>query len=158
MLRGIRNVWSFLAMKGATMSKSPNKEHAEEATQERNNHNIELGRRGENAAVAFLERRGFEIVERNWRCKVGEVDIIALEDSTLHLIEVKTRMSEEQGFPTESITSTKRKKYEVLAEVYLRSANIPADTCITFDAIGIIVTGENTAFLKFHRDVLTVDR
>jgi putative endonuclease len=50
-----------------------------------------LGDRGEDAAAAYLERSGMTIVERNWRCKAGEVDIIAIDGEELVLCEVKTR-------------------------------------------------------------------
>ena len=59
----------------------------------------ELGSRGEDAAVRSLERRGWEVVERNWRCQLGEVDIVARDpDGQLALVEVKTR-SRPQGAP-----------------------------------------------------------
>ena len=51
---------------------------------------LELGRRGEDAAMHYLERCGFEIIDRNWTCRFGEVDIVAVEDECLVFIEVKT--------------------------------------------------------------------
>ena len=54
-------------------------------------HNIELGRRGEEAAARFLEKRGFEILERNWTCSAGEADIIAQDDLSLIHISEPTR-------------------------------------------------------------------
>lgn len=64
-----------------------------------NMHNKDLGKRGEDAAAAFLERRGFDVLHRNWVCAAGEADIIALDDDALHFVEVKTRMSDRNGFP-----------------------------------------------------------
>ena len=67
-------------------------------------HNLELGMRGEDVACLFLERRGLEILERNWRCKSGEADIIALDTDALVFVEVKTRSSESNGLPEEAVT------------------------------------------------------
>jgi len=58
-----------------------------------------LGERGEDAAVAFLERSGLTIVERNWRCSAGEVDIVALDGEVLVLCEVKTRRTAARARP-----------------------------------------------------------
>ena len=60
-------------------------------------HNIELGKRGEDAAARFLYRRGYEIVERNWTCSAGEADIIARDEEWVVFVEVKTRSSCEKG-------------------------------------------------------------
>ena len=69
----------------------------------------ELGRKGENAACKFLERKGFTILERNWVCAAGEADIIASIDteygSELHFVEVKTRKSTAKGFPEEAVNA-----------------------------------------------------
>ena len=116
-----------------------------------------MGARGEEAACAFLIRRGFDVLERNWVCAAGEADIIALEEDTLHFIEVKTRMSDARGFPAEAVDTAKRARYERIAELYLRSIEDGDDVCVTFDVISIIVTGEHRAFLRFHRNVLAGD-
>ena len=57
----------------------------------------ELGKKGEDAATKFLLRRGYKIVERNWRCPAGEADIIAFDGSTLVFVEVKTRSDIDKG-------------------------------------------------------------
>lgn len=119
-------------------------------------HNKELGKRGEDAAAAFLERRGFDILERNWGCKFGEADIIALDEDALHFVEVKTRMSDRNGFPAEAVNANKRGKYERMAEVFLTHYDGP-DTAVTFDIISILVTGEHRAFLRMHRNVFSND-
>jgi putative endonuclease len=80
----------------------------------------ELGRVGENTAARFLIRRGYSILERNWRVRGGEVDIIVAKDSTLVFVEVKSRTSTEYGTGEEAITYTKRKRLIKAAKVYLR--------------------------------------
>lgn len=119
-------------------------------------HNKDLGRRGEDAAAAFLERRGFDILERNWTCKAGEADIIAQDEDAIHFVEVKTRMSDCCGFPAEAVDAGKRRRYERIAEMYLAGYEGP-DIPITFDIVSILVTGEHRAFLRMHRNVFSND-
>lgn len=113
--------------------------------------NILLGQKGEKAAAAFLARRGFDIIERNWRCGAGEVDIIATEDESLHFVEVKTRSNCDKGFPAEAVDASKRERYEKIACCYLRTYE-PTDIPVCFDIVSIVATGENRAFLRFHRN------
>ena len=115
-------------------------------------HNLELGMRGEDVACLFLERRGLEILERNWRCKSGEADIIALDTDALVFVEVKTRSSESNGLPEEAVTPEKRRRYEEIALAYLR--NFRDFSCITvrFDVVAITLLGPDRAFLRYHKD------
>ena len=80
----------------------------------------ELGRRGEEAAAAYLERIGFEILDTNWRTKAGEVDIVARDGATLVLVEVKTRRSLAAGTPEEAVSPTKQKRLARLAGAYVQ--------------------------------------
>lgn len=80
---------------------------------------IRLGRRGEELAAQELQRRGYEIVERNWRCEVGEADIIARRGSIWAFVEVRTRRGETFGTPEESITPKKRARMQAVAERYM---------------------------------------
>ncbi|MCL2883001.1 MAG: YraN family protein [Coriobacteriia bacterium] len=111
----------------------------------------ELGNKGEGFACSFLEHAGVKVLERNWHCQAGEADIIALEDDELVFIEVKTRSSLDKGFPEDSVTRKKRQRYELIAAYYLSDYEGPSRR-IRFDVIAILVTGENQAFLKHHRD------
>lgn len=96
-----------------------------------------LGQWGEDAAVDFLIRIGFTILERNWRFKHREIDIIAREGDDLIFIEVKTRRSVQYGFPEESITAKQRKAVMGAASVYMRRCSFYRD--IRFDVIAIQV-------------------
>ena len=109
----------------------------------------ELGRRGEEAAARFLERRGFEVLERNWTCFAGEVDIIALQEDALCFIEVKTRSSVQKGFPSEAVDGRKRDRYERIAACYLKE-NVHDDLRVRFDVISILALGGDRAFLRHH--------
>lgn len=127
-----------------------------EITNHDNHHNIDLGRKGEDAAVKFLESKDFEIIERNWKTAAGEADIIAKDDEYIHFIEVKTRMGDGRGFPEESVTKKKRRRYESIAEMYLQTYD-GDDIGITFDIISINVLSNSRAILRFHRNVLSCD-
>lgn len=109
----------------------------------------ELGKRGEEAATRFLERREYEILDRNWKCIAGEADIVALQDDTLCFIEVKTRKDAQKGFPSEAVDTRKRSRYERIAACYLKDHDY-ADVRVRFDIIAILVLGEDRAFLRHH--------
>ncbi len=78
-----------------------------------------LGRQGEELAVRELLRRGYEIVDRNWRCAAGEVDVVARQGELWSLVEVRTRRGDEFGSPEESLTTAKRERMAAVAEYYL---------------------------------------
>ena len=69
--------------------------------------NQQLGRIGEDTAKAFLECKGYRILHRHFRCRAGEIDLVALKGRILHFIEVKTRQGDAYGHPAESITPKK---------------------------------------------------
>lgn len=116
----------------------------------------ELGRRGERAARMFLERRGHEILDINWTCFAGEVDIVSLDDDALCFIEVKTRRGTSAGFPEEAVTARKRDRYEKIAACYLKEHDF-ADMRVRFDVISIMVIGEHRAFLRMHTNAFGVE-
>ena len=115
----------------------------------------ELGRRGEDAAAAYLERSGMTIVERNWRASPGEVDIVALDGDEIVLAEVKTRRTARKGTPEEAVTPAKQRTYARLAQAY--AAHAGADVPIRFDVISILVLGEDRALLRHHRAAFVPD-
>jgi len=80
---------------------------------------VRLGRRGEELAVAELAGRGYEIVTRNWRCQVGEVDVVARRGGVWAFFEVRTRRGREFGTPEESITPNKWQRMIDVALTYL---------------------------------------
>jgi putative endonuclease len=115
----------------------------------------ELGRRGEEAAGAYLERVGFEILDMNWRTRSGEVDIVAREGATLVLVEVKTRRSLKAGTPEEAVSPTKQKKLGRLAAQYVQGMSDEPDA-VRFDVVTIYVLGEDRALLRHHRAAFTM--
>lgn len=97
-----------------------------------------LGRTGEGYAALHLERLGFTIVARNHRTRHGEIDLIAADDRTLVVCEVKTRRGE--GSPWESLHERKRRQVRRMAAAYLASAeDRPRRPQVRIDAIGVVV-------------------
>ncbi len=82
------------------------------------------GQFGEETATAYLVAKGYKIVARNWRCLVGELDIIAQDNQTLVFIEVRTRRGIRFGQAAESITPTKQTRLVELAYTYLQELNL----------------------------------
>jgi putative endonuclease len=78
------------------------------------------GARGEERAAAFLREQGYRILDRNYRCTLGEVDIIARDGSTVVFVEVKTRSSERFGTPQAAIGLQKQKRMTAIALYYLK--------------------------------------
>ena len=111
----------------------------------------EVARRGEDAAAAYLERTGMRIEARNWRCKSGEIDIVAYDGETLVLVEVKTRRSQKAGRPEEAVSETKQRRIVRLAEAYMASAGVAQEGPVRFDVIALRVLGEDRALLRHYR-------
>jgi len=80
---------------------------------------VTRGAEAENRACAFLERKGLKIIERNYRCRFGEIDIVALSGATVVFVEVRSRTSEAYGGAAGSITPAKRKRLLATARHYL---------------------------------------
>jgi len=99
----------------------------------------QLGRLGEQLAAEHLTRRGFEIVERNYRTRWGELDIVAYDGRTLAFCEVKTRRLTTSGRdPLESVHSLKRSKVRKMAARWLiERTDRPYADNVRFDAIGV---------------------
>jgi len=98
----------------------------------------DLGRRGEELAAAHLEALGLVIMGRNWRCREGELDIVA-SDGLRQLIvcEVKTRSGDGFGTPAEAVTMGKRRKLRRLAQLWMAERQMPW-TSVRFDVVGVM--------------------
>ena len=80
------------------------------------------GESGESLAAAFLEGRGLRILSRNYRCRFGEIDLVAESGATLVFVEVRARRSDTFGGPAASITAAKRRRLVAAARHYLAAA------------------------------------
>ncbi len=109
------------------------------------------GRHGEDMAAAWLEKKGYTLLERNWRFRHWEVDIIASKEKFLHFIEVKTRHSLRYGRPEESITRDKMTNLKNAAEEY--QYQHPEWKYIQFDVIAITIIEEELKEIFMIEDV-----
>lgn len=99
----------------------------------------ELGRRGERIAERALVARGYEILDRNWRCPDGEIDLVARDGDALVFIEVKTRSSTAFGHPFEAITPGKLSRLRRLAAIWLHDHHpVSGVARLRVDAVGVI--------------------
>jgi putative endonuclease len=100
----------------------------------------ELGRHGEDAAVSHLRASGMVVLERNWRCRIGEIDVVALDGDCLVVCEVKTRRSTRAGSPVEAVTVAKLRRLRRLTGVWLAHQDRHFRR-IRIDVIGVRLAG-----------------
>lgn len=96
---------------------------------------LSLGERGEMAAWNYLLLKGYKLLEKNFRCALGEIDVIAERENRLVFLEVKTRSSHNFGRPEEAVGPEKQRKLIQLAQLYLKSRNRTGP--ISFDVLSI---------------------
>ena len=97
------------------------------------------GKFGEDRAVGFLKKNGYTVIARNYRCRVGEIDIIAEKDEYLVFVEVKTRKNDRFGQAREFVTYSKQQKIRRTAQLYL--ALHETDKQPRFDVIEVYIPG-----------------
>lgn len=102
---------------------------------------LEDGARAEQLAAAFLQRRGLTVVERNFRCRAGEIDLILRDGATLVFAEVRLRKGGAFGGAAASITPQKQRKLRLAAQCYLQS--LPTEPPCRFDALLLDRLDEN---------------
>jgi len=95
-----------------------------------------LGAQGERAAENFLRQQGYTIVARNYRSRLGEIDLVALEASTVVFIEVKTRAHSGSGTPLESVHRRKQRQIQRAAQQYLSEHRLQGRNA-RFDVVGV---------------------
>ena len=99
----------------------------------------DLGKTGEDLAAEYLIKKGYQILERNWRSGHKEIDILALKDDTLVVVEVKTRKTNDYGEPDIEVGAYKQQMLIWAADAYVRYKNLDVD--VRFDIISIILNG-----------------
>jgi putative endonuclease len=95
-----------------------------------------LGALGEQRTVAWYEAAGYRVVARNWRCRDGEIDLVALGADVVVFCEVKTRTSDRFGSPAEAVTPLKQRRLRSLAVQFLREHPQPVGT-MRFDVASV---------------------
>jgi putative endonuclease len=102
-----------------------------------------VGRTGEDAAVQYLLQRGYCILERNYRCRFGEIDLVARDGDTLTFIEVKTRRSRTFGPAAAAVTHTKQRHLIKASQMYMVQHGKRDDLC-RFDVVTIDMDGQES--------------
>ncbi len=103
-----------------------------------------LGRAGEEIACEYLREQGYSIIERNWRCRFGEIDIVARDGDEIAFVEVKSRSRPGYGGPVEALTRRKRERIITAARMYLSQTE--SDLAVRFDLVAI--QGEDVSLFK----------
>ena len=112
----------------------------------------ELGAWGESLAARYLESRGLTILARRWRCRDGEIDIVARDGATLVVCEVKTRTSEAFGSPLAAVTPIKVRRLRRLARAWLQAHDERALE-IRLDVVGILAPELSRPVIEHLRGV-----
>lgn len=112
-----------------------------------------LGRYGEDLAAQLLTDAGMAVIERNWRCRAGEIDIVARDGDALVLCEVKTRRSDTFEHPMAAVTPVKAERLRRLAEIWLDQHGGPPAGGVRIDLIGVLVPRRGAPVTEHARGV-----
>ncbi|MDR4532917.1 YraN family protein [Glutamicibacter sp. PS] len=115
------------------------------------NHNVELGRRGEDYAAAYLQRHGVQVLARNWRCSIGELDLVCRDQRGVFAVEVKTRSSRRYGDGFEAVNAAKFQRLQRLLLCWAKSEECWVNT-LRIDVIEVY-WGNGKPSLHHHREV-----
>ncbi len=115
----------------------------------------ELGKAGEQQAQWFLRKKGYSLLETNWRHEKDEVDIIALDKNELVIVEVKTRSTGYFGDPEEAVTPRKARNLIRAAEAYVETKNLDCD--VRFDIVAIVLKNGKTTIRHIENAFFAAD-
>ena len=110
-----------------------------------------LGRKGEEVAVDFLKKQGYRIIKRNYRCRAGEIDIIANQGSSLAFVEVKTRRSTRFGLPEEAVSYEKKRHLTRVALGYFTHYRIKETKC-RFDVVSVVMNEDGVKEIRLIKN------
>lgn len=108
----------------------------------------ETGRMGEDMALEYLLQRGYKLLERNWRCRYKEVDLIMENSDGIHVVEVRTRKEPTAVEPEQTVDRRKQHNLEAAANSYLRSRKTTAP--VHFDIVSIVLDGSGKVLRLNH--------
>ena len=111
-----------------------------------------VGNYGESIAVEYLKKKAYKIIERNFRCPFGEIDIIAKENNTIVFVEVKSRKSKDFALPEQAVDRNKQKNIIKVAQYFLNKNNLRNVPC-RFDIVSFI---ENESEIKLIRNAFEI--
>ena len=113
-----------------------------------------FGRAGEDRAARYLQEQGYAVLDRNWRCRSGEIDLVVTRDAHLVVVEVKTRRGEGFGHPFEAIDARKRTRlWRLAVEWAAAHRDVVQGRRLRIDAIGLTGADPRTARLEHLVDV-----
>ena len=104
---------------------------------------------GEDAAWEAYRRRGYRLLARNWRCAIGELDIVLAREGVVVFCEVKARKSSRLGAPWEAVTPAKQRKIRTVAQAYLSSTGLRPSSC-RFDVASVRIGGDGATVDVFE--------
>ncbi len=116
---------------------------------------LTLGKSGEELAAGLLKKNGYRILARNYKTRLGEIDIVASDKDTLCFVEVKTRRSDKHGLPQEAVTGFKQRQISKAALIYLKENNL-WDKKARFDVVSVICSG-STPQLDLTKDAFSLN-
>jgi len=117
---------------------------------------LHVGRAGEEAAERLYVRRGYRVLARNWRCRIGELDLVLQRGGTLVICEVKARRGSRFGRGFEAVDARKQQKLRAVAQVYLQQvfpqrSGVPL-TQIRFDVASVRMDADGSASIEVFED------
>lgn len=115
-----------------------------------------LGKIGEDLACEALERRGYAIIARRYRTRVGEIDIVARDGHTVVFVEVKARSTLDCGHPAESVTAWKQRRIITMARHYIATHRL-RDTLLRFDVVSILGTAGDRPTIEVFPNAFDAD-
>lgn len=118
--------------------------------------NLSFGKTGEDLALRLLVDKGYSILERNFRTKFGEIDIIAKDKEIFVFVEVKTRGSENFGLPFEAISKAKQRKISKMAVAFMQEKGFLGEMA-RFDVISIIYSVEGGYKFELFKDAFELE-
>ena len=117
---------------------------------------LQLGKRGEALAWNFLRKQGYSILEKNYRTRLGEVDVVAKKQGVLIFFEVKTRRDQRFGLPLEAVDWKKRQKLARVAETYVQSKGLE-NRAARFDILSVTWDGTGEPQFSLLEDAFSVE-
>jgi len=99
-----------------------------------------LGFKGEDLAVQYLKKKGYKVIERNYRCQWGEIDLIARDKETLIFVEIKSRSSSGFGLPQDAVDRFKQEKLIQVAKAYMAEHRLQETIPARFDVVAVKLT------------------
>jgi putative endonuclease len=113
-----------------------------------------LGRSGERRAEKYLRRLGYRLVARNYRCPMGEIDLILLDGATIVFVEVKTRAGSEFADPQDAVNLAKQRQLGRLARYFLRQTHSEGRAC-RFDVVALVLAADRSCEVEHFIDAFT---